>query len=204
MAAAEFVVTLRTDVSVLYVDKLGPYPKLVADWWDAERDARNYAGPNPVVAHPPCRNWSSLRHLAKGDDRDCGIRAVEQVRQFGGVLEQPAGSKLWAACDIPWTDREVGIGFSVEVEQVAWGHPARKRTWLYFVGIDRRQVDAGIRRGGTLTHWCSGGRTKSSRRGSPVPPGIKVCSAQQRSRTPVAFAEWLLSLAAQARRPEPT
>ena len=42
--------SLRTDVSVLYVDPRGPYPKLVADWWDAERDARNYAGPNPVVA----------------------------------------------------------------------------------------------------------------------------------------------------------
>jgi hypothetical protein len=28
-----------------------------------------------------------------------------------------------------------------------------------------------------------------------VPPGIKVCSAQQRRRTPVAFAEWLVSVA---------
>lgn len=54
------------------------------------------------------------------------------------------------------------------------------------------------------THWVSGGR-KSSRKngrrgGGVVPPGIKVCSAQQRRRTPVAFAEWLIEL---AKRVEP-
>lgn len=199
MATAQ---ALRTDVSALYVDRLGPYPKLVADWWDAERDARNYAGPLPVVAHPPCRNWSSLRHLAKGDDRDCGIRAVEQVREFGGVLEQPAGSKLWEHCGLPMTSVDSETSFSLEVSQVSWGHVARKRTWLWIHGVRRSLVVPTIRTGGTPTHWCSGGRTKSSRRGSPVPPGIKVCSAQQRRRTPLAFAEWLLSLAAQARRPE--
>jgi len=48
------------------------------------------------------------------------------------------------------------------------------------------------------THWCSGGRTKRPGMGATVPPGIKVCSAQQRRRTPVAFAEWLLELAATA------
>jgi hypothetical protein len=33
-----------------------------------------------------------------------------------------------------------------------------------------------------------------------VPPGIKVCSAQQRRRTPVAFAQWLLDVAGSVRR----
>lgn len=31
-----------------------------------------------------------------------------------------------------------------------------------------------------------------------MPPGIKVCSAQQRRRTPPAFAAWLVDLAARA------
>ena len=33
-----------------------------------------------------------------------------------------------------------------------------------------------------------------------VPPGIKVCSAQQRRRTPPAFAEWLVMLARSVRK----
>lgn len=196
--------TLRTDVSALYIDRLGPYPKLVADCWDEARDAFFYDGPNPVVAHPPCGPWSSLRHLshADQDERDCGPRAVEQVRQFGGVLEQPAGSRLWA-CGLPPVDHPFEIyddwdGFSIEIEQVAWGHVARKRTWLYLVVPDRERVLAAVRTGGAPTHWCSG--THTPRQRGTVPPGIKVCSAQQRRRTPVAFAEWLIELAASARQ----
>jgi hypothetical protein len=142
-------------------------------------------------------------------DMACGPRAVEQVRLWGGVLEQPAGSKLWAHCGLPapiaasplrhdwWQDSFAG--FSVEVEQVAWGHVARKRTWLFLVGVDTRDVFRTLRTGGTPTHWCSGGRTRGKGSGGLVPPGIKVCSAQQRRRTPPAFAEWLVELARTSR-----
>ncbi len=84
-------------VAALYVDPRGPYPKLLGPetCWDEARDARTYAGPWPVIAHPPCRNWGLLKHLATGDDSDCAPRAVEQVRAFGGVLEHPARSSLW-------------------------------------------------------------------------------------------------------------
>jgi hypothetical protein len=37
--------------------------------------------------------------------------------------------------------------------------------------------------------------------GCAVPPGIKVCSAQQRRRTPPLFAEYLVRLAQSARQP---
>ncbi len=200
--------TQRTDVSVLYVDARGPYPKLVADWWNEARDANRYgfSGRNPVVAHPPCSPWSRMKHLAKPGARldaaaQCGPVAVGFVRTFGGVLEQPASSALWRiglGLPLPGELPDYAEGFTVEVEQVNWGHPARKRTWLYCVGIDREFVIRGIRTGAKPTHWASGSRGKSSRQGSPVPPGIKVCSAQQRNRTPVAFAKWLLDLAASA------
>lgn len=197
-------------VAALYVDPRGPYPKLegVECWGLPERDARNYAGPHPVVAHPPCGPWASLRHLSRGEHRDCGPRAVEQVRAFGGVLEQPAGSLLWQSCGLPLPrprdhrSPEQPREFALEVEQVAWGHVARKKTWLLFVGIRYDVVVASSRYGGTPTHWCSGGR-KHTRKGSGgfVPLGIKVCSAQQRRRTPPAFAEWLVSLARSVARP---
>lgn len=72
-------------VAALYVDPLGPYPALrhdpddlwdaplLVDCWDATRDARLYNGPHPVIAHPPCKHWGRLRHLAKVEC-PCGWR----------------------------------------------------------------------------------------------------------------------------------
>jgi hypothetical protein len=181
-------------VTALYVDSTGPYPLLVWDWWDEARDARKYEGPWPVVAHPPCRNWSKLRHLAKGDDSDCGPRAVEQVQTWGGVLEHPAHSKLWEYCALPRprAPQDAFGGRTIEVDQCDWGHVARKRTWLYLVGV--RDVGP-MPPPREPTHWCSGG---GKGRGK-TPPGIRVCSAQQRNRTPIAFARWLVELAEQVR-----
>lgn len=197
---------LRDDVSVLYVDPRGPYPKLVSDWWDEKRDARKYAGPNPVVAHPPCGGFGKLRHLYGGHDRDCAFRALEQVRHFGGVLEHPAGSKLWENDFILLEhlgrfEAHVDCfgGWCTWLDQVEWGHVARKRTWIYVVS-DRRTVSMNPPYpGASPTHWIGGGRTNSSRNGAPIPMGIKACSAQQRRRTPIAFAEWLIELASHAR-----
>lgn len=192
-------------VAALYVETGGAYFGLGGvDPWDVHRDARLYAGPWPVVAHPPCGPWGALRHLYRGNEHDCAPRAVEQVRAFGGVLEHPARSLLWGACGLPAPgsvpDRHGG--FSIAVDQCAWGHVARKTTWLYFVGADRALVESTVRTGGTPTHWISGFRPSKGRNpkhykqnGSAVPPGIKVCSAQQRRRTPPLFAEWLLAMA---------
>lgn len=189
-------------VAALFVDRNGPYPKMPGvDAWTIERDARKYDGPHPVVAHPPCGAWGTLRHLASRslNEKDCGPRAVEHVFLWGGALEQPAKSQLWKHCGLPMpfaaTSRR--SGFSIDVEQVAFGHVARKRTWLFFYGVDRDLVMAGIRRGGIPTHWVSGSRRRKDGavRGGLVPPGIKVCSDEQRRRTPIAFAEWLVSLA---------
>lgn len=194
------------DVAVLYVDPRGPYPDLVAHWYDAERDARRYWGPWPVVAHPPCGPWGPMRHLSSGvgaeQDASCGPRAVEQVRQWGGVLEHPAGSTLWLQCGLPRPGElpDAWGGITYEVCQVDWGHVARKRTWLYVVNVRPGQMPkAPAHR--EPTHWASGGRTRSSRKGKPAPPGIKICSAQQRRRTPTEFAKFLVSVARRAGSP---
>jgi hypothetical protein len=212
-------------VAALYIDPRGPYPYaedpragLFVHCWDANRDARLYAGPWPVVAHPPCGPWGRLRHLYRGNEHDCAPRAVEQVRAYGGVLEHPAGSLLW--CEefpcapgasretqrLPQPMREWGGngtllsvdsfgGYTVEVDQCEWGHVARKRTWLYLVGVPHSALEAPPFPGREPTHYASGGRTKSSRTGGAVPAGKKVCSETQRSRTPPLFAEYLIRLA---------
>ena len=43
------------DIAALYVLANGPYSEVAGvDLWDIARDARRYAGPCRVVAHPPC------------------------------------------------------------------------------------------------------------------------------------------------------
>src|ERR1044071_8542714 len=93
-------------VAALYVDKGGVYYGLPdVDPWDKERDARKYAGPNPVVAHPPCQLWVNFaalnfkryggEHNRPGNDGGCFASALASVRKWGGVLEHPAFSNAW-------------------------------------------------------------------------------------------------------------
>lgn len=192
--------SLVEGVSVLFVDPRGPYPSLVRDWWAQDRDATRYAGPNPIVAHPPCGPWSSLRSLSNETTKDLAPAAVEMVRRFGGVLEHPAGSLLWSHCAMPkpgeLPDASGGVTFLVE--QVNWGHVARKRSWIYVAGLRSLSDIPAAPPSREPTHWVSGVHTPGAR-GKP-PPGIKICSAQQRRRTPVAFAEWLIALASRCAR----
>lgn len=200
------------NVAAIYVDRLGPYFGLLGSefCWDVDRDARTYDGPWPVVAHPPCGPWGRLKHLYKGTEHDCGPRAVEQVRLFGGVLEHPAGSKLWNACGLPHPDFAKGTcvwldawgGYTIEVNQCEWSHVARKRTWLYLVRVPSAAIEPPPYPDREPTHWISGGRGRKGKKAktTPVPDGIKVCSAQQRRRTPPLFAEYLVRLASSAVR----
>jgi hypothetical protein len=50
-------------IAALYVQTGGCYSGLDGvDLWDEARDARGYAGPWPVVAHPPCERWGRYWH----------------------------------------------------------------------------------------------------------------------------------------------
>lgn len=192
-------------IAALYIDPRGPYPSLDnADCWDEARDARVYWGPHPVVAHPPCGPWGRLAHLYRGTEHDCAPRAVAQVREWGGVLEHPERSKLWEweGLPLPGDATDAWGGRTYVVDQCDWGHVARKRTWLYVVRVNQRWVmrQLAARRGtGSPTHYVSGTRNPNRKgHGGLVPPGIKVCSAEQRKRTPLEFAKFLVELASRS------
>jgi hypothetical protein len=137
-------------VAALFVQKGGSYYGLDGvDPWDVERDATKYDGPHPVVAHPPCARWCRLAGLVekrwghkRGEDGGLFASALASVRKWGGVLEHPAYSDAWAAFDLPtpwpsggWQRGFCG-GWSCHVEQVRYGHRAKKATWLYAFGVD--------------------------------------------------------------------
>jgi len=197
-------------IAALFVEKGGVYYGLPdVDPWDEERDARKYAGPWPVVAHPPCQRWGSFaalnfkryggEHNRPGNDGGCFASALESVRRFGGVLEHPAGSKAWGAYGIVlpsegsgwirslWIDE-----WTCEVWQSAYGHKARKRTWLLYSGRLPPLPISWTRRPGT--HQVGHGFA------TPASPGKKPLSSREACATPLAFRDELLSLARRAVR----
>ena len=150
-------------IAALYVETNGCYFGLEGvDPWDEKRDARLYAGPHPVVAHPPCQRWGKMwfgqpltvkltgRRKVKGDDGGCFATALAAVRKFGGVLEHPERSHAWAHFGLNKPPREGGWiaadfdgGWTCCVEQRPYGHYARKPTWLYAVGCDLPELSWG-------------------------------------------------------------
>jgi hypothetical protein len=55
---------LLCPVAVLFARSDSIYKEFQGvDVWDKERDARNWPGGCPVIAHPPCRTWGAMSHM---------------------------------------------------------------------------------------------------------------------------------------------
>lgn len=172
-------------VAVLFARSNSIYKSMPGcDVFDLARDASTYTGNLPVIAHPPCRAWGRLRHLAKPRDneRELARFAVSQVRRCGGVLEHPWASSLWAEMDLPLPgQRDSWGGFTFGVMQGDFGHSAPKATWLYIVGLDPAELPVPLFELGAKT-----GR-------------IELMGKGAREATPPAFANWLFDLAVRVR-----
>jgi len=160
--------------------------------YDMDRDARTYDGPWPVVAHPPCRSWASLRTHAKPrpDERNLARLAVALVREFGGVLEHPHRTTLWDAQRLPAVgQRDAFGGFTLVIDQNWWGHRAQKRTRLYVVGCEPANVPTLPLVLGQATHTVGlwGGRDRATCR-----PSI---AKHEYEHTPPELAAWLVETA---------
>lgn len=200
-------------IAALYVETDGAYFGLPGiDPWDEARDARKYAGPHPVVAHPPCQRWGRFWHgsTAKphqfelGDDEGCFEAALESLKEFGGVIEHPADSKAWAAFGLAKPPRsggwvEAGFGmWTCCVYQGHYGHLSGKPTWLLVSGLKREDLPE-LRWGKTEQRLhpialAKHGYEKARRIGMMAMVGGKD-KTRIRNATPPEFREVLISIA---------
>lgn len=211
----------RNAIAALFVESDGIYSKMAhVDLWDKARDARLYEGPHAVVAHPPCERWGQFwfggthpgsKRYALGDDGGCFASALRSVRLYGGVLEHPANSHAWATfglkappADGSWVaaDWPEFDGWTCCVDQGAYGHLARKTTWLYAHGVDAPDLPSlqWGRAAGEFAHLRATSAARRAARGMDTQPEVlerRICAA-----TPAEFSYLLMSIADLARPAE--
>lgn len=194
-------------IAALFVSRRGVYAGLPdVEIWDEARDARQYHGPYPVVAHPPCSRWCRLAGLVearwghqRGDDGGCFESALQSVRTWGGVLEHPAYSDAFTSFGLAiprqggW-QRTLCGGWVAHVEQGRYGHPAKKATWLYAYGVaDLPSLDWRtllVQESAALVSWCGNHTSRFEQR-----PRVGKAVA---SRTPEQFRDVLIGIARSA------
>lgn len=201
-------------IAALYVQTGGCYFGLRGvKPFDVSDDARLYVGPWPVIAHSPCQKWGSLAHVnfkryggernRPGNDGGCFESALAAVRRWGGVLEHPAFSGAWAAFGLQrphprrlgWQQSGAGREWVCEVWQSAYGHRARKRTWLLWVG-DGVPLELNWERPAG-THQVGYHDQRGKDRNKPT------LTKREANATPIAFRDALISLAKASARHRP-
>lgn len=186
---------MEQSVAVLFARRDSVYKTMPqCDVYDIDRDARTYTGSLPVIAHPPCRLWGTMRRFSIADEseKDLALWAVDVVRSNGGVLEHPASSTLWAEKPLPRPGSvdEFG-GWTLPIHQQAFGHRAQKPTFLYIVGCAPSDVPEFPLVLGRATHCIRPGKKY---------PRLPSVTKAEREHTPPALAAWLVDLAQRCRR----
>ena len=198
-------------IAALYVQANGCYANLPGvDAWPESRDARLYAGPHPVVAHPPCERWgrywsggpSAKVRRVKGDDGGCFAAALASVRTWGGVLEHPEASAAWRTFQLiaplrggGWSVTGDRGGWTCCVEQGAYGHKARKATWLYAFGVELPVLRWRAR--GNFTRLDEGFHSAAERAaaGGAVRAKGRRLTTDENLSTPPTFRDVLIAMA---------
>jgi hypothetical protein len=160
-----------------------------ADCYTRAKDTWSARPYRPCLAHPPCRAWSRSRArctlglTARLWEMMLGIHCANLVKRFGGILEQPAHSRLFAAAGlpVPGTSANVPGLWSISLDQANYGHRSAKPTWLCLANIKPRQV--------TLVEFTLA---------ASALPHLNSLTPGQRSATPRPFAELLVRTASLA------
>jgi hypothetical protein len=207
--------TFDRPIAALFVQDGGCYFGLEGvDPWPAERDARLYSGPWAVIAHPDCARWgrywnggpSARERRELGDDGGCFAAALAAVRKWGGVLEHPEGSHAWRRFELncpprggAWVVADWEGGWTCCIEQGAYGHVARKATWLYASGVELPSLRWGSAPGDFL-RLDEGFHSREERARAIRTGACQRLSKRQRAATPLEFRDLLISIARTARK----
>jgi hypothetical protein len=196
-------------ISALFVETNGIYfNDPIIDPWDIIRNAMNYAGPLPVIAHPPCKRWgrywsggpSAKTRRNLGDDSNAFAHSLWCVRTFGGVIEHPEASHAWKWFGLnrpvlgEWKMADEFYGWTTCVAQGNYGHKARKLTWLYVVSPEEpMDLDWSIPKKDRLDEGFHSKQERIQARANGQKP-VKRLSAKENLATPKEFKELLISL----------
>jgi len=173
-------------IAVLFARDDSRYKELDGyDVYDINKDARTFCKKIPVIAHPPCRAWGMLSHMAnpREGEKQLAYLALAQVRLNGGILEHPGGSRLWKEAPLPLGgggEDEFG-GYTIEIDQFDFGHVAHKNTKLYICGIAKANLPPLPPKNLLSTDRSICGNVK----------GTKRCTQYQREYTPDNLIEWM-------------
>ena len=159
------------------------------DAYDAARDALSYSGLFPVVCHPPCRAWGRLSHMAhnvREGEAELALWSIDKIRQNGGILEHPAGSRLFGKYIPDVGEKDEYGGFTILIDQYDFGHVAHKKTKLYICGIKQQELPSLPPKDDTI-HYCEKGKRRSI---CGNVKGTTRCTQYQREYTPEKLIDY--------------
>lgn len=166
-------------ITALYIRENSVYKQLTPDHYDITRNSLTWKGGNSIIAHPPCRAWGKLKQFAKPrqNEKQLAIHAIIMARLWGGIVEHPASSQLWKTMNITPGQTDQYGGWILSINQSWFGHRAEKRTYLYIVGIQPKQIP---------TYPLSLNRPELT---------IENMGKAEREHTPIELAKWLIKTA---------
>lgn len=142
-------------------------PGLELDIYDVNKCAYSFKFDCPVIAHPPCAQWSRLRNFShyKPFEKYLAPFCKYAVDKCGGIMEHPSGS-YYMRNFVPRLS-------TYSINQSWFGYPGQKKTLLYF------------NRYKPIQHPLS----------FNLPPvnNISSLSSNLRSLTSVSFNTWLIN-----------
>lgn len=131
-----------------------------------------------------CRD-ASISEDQKQAEKNLALWSVDKIRQVGGILEHPSGSRIWQALPKEGEVDEWG-GFVIEIDQYDFGHVAHKMTKLYICGVDRDKLPPLPEKDESI-HLCEKGKRRSI---CGNVAGTTRCTQYQREYTPSALIDW--------------
>jgi len=178
---------MKNKTVVLFAQVESTYKKLDCDVFDIERNALTCARLEAAIYHPPCRTWGRLYKLCRWENGEhwLAVWSILRIWRYGGVLEHPAGSKLWRLMGLPkpGSGTDIHGGFSLSIDQSWFGHKCKKNTWLYVKGCNPGQMPQMPLSFDAITH-CISSTNKSL--------GMKEISKKWREKTPIKLAQYLI------------